>query len=123
MTENLSHYLEKGKTLHGDLCAGIVLGTRLSLVAMKALGMDPDCKNKNLIVFVETDRCIADAVQAITGCTLGHRTLKYMNYGKFSAAFYISQLNEQYALLSAEEYVIKLRETYLKHFTIYLMRS
>jgi formylmethanofuran dehydrogenase subunit E len=55
---------------------------------MKALGLDPAKKNKNLIVFVEIDRCITDAVQAITGCSLGHRTLKYVNYGKFGATFY-----------------------------------
>jgi formylmethanofuran dehydrogenase subunit E len=70
------------------LCAGIVLGTRLTLAAMKELGMDPAKRNKNLIVFVEIDRCMTDAVQAITACSLGHRTLKYVNYGKFGAIFY-----------------------------------
>ncbi len=88
MVENLDSYLEKAKALHGDVCAGIVLGTRLTLAALKALGMDPDHKNKDLVVFVEIDRCMTDAVQAITGCTLGHRTLKYINYGKFGAIFY-----------------------------------
>ena len=88
MPTKLDSYLEKAKALHGDCCAGIVLGTRLTLAAMKELGMDPDKKNKNLIVFVEIDRCMTDAVQAITGCTLGHRTLKYVNYGKFGAIFY-----------------------------------
>jgi len=44
-------------------------------------------KNRNLIVYVEIDRCIADAIQAITGCSLGHRTLKYRPYGKFAATY------------------------------------
>jgi formylmethanofuran dehydrogenase subunit E len=88
MKENLDFYLKKGEALHGDVCAGIVLGTRLTLAAMKALGMDPSVRNKNLIVFVEVDRCMTDAVQAVTGCSLGHRTLKYVNYGKFGAVFY-----------------------------------
>jgi formylmethanofuran dehydrogenase subunit E len=88
MKENLDFYLKKGEALHGDVCAGIVLGTRLTLAAMKALGMDPSVRNKNLIVFVEVDRCMTDAVQAVTGCSLGHRTLKYLNYGKFGAVFY-----------------------------------
>ncbi|HOI58363.1 FmdE family protein [Methanoculleus sp.] len=30
---------------------------------------------------------ITDAVQAITGCSLGRRTLKYRPYGKFAATF------------------------------------
>ena len=88
MVDNLDSYLEKAKALHGDCCAGIVLGTRLTLAALKALDMDPTRHHKNLIVFVEIDRCMTDAVQAITGCTLGHRTLKYVNYGKFGAIFY-----------------------------------
>jgi formylmethanofuran dehydrogenase subunit E len=88
MVEKLDYYLAKAEALHGDVCAGIVLGARLTLAAMKALGLDPDRKNKNLIVFVEIDRCMTDAVQAITGCTLGHRSLKYVNYGKFGAIFY-----------------------------------
>lgn len=88
MTKNLDMYLEKTKTLHGNICAGIVLGTRLTLAAMATLGMDPAKRNKNLIVFVEIDRCMTDAVQAITGCSLGHRSLKYVNYGKFGAVFY-----------------------------------
>jgi len=88
MTDNLDSYLEKAKALHGDCCAGIVLGARLTLAAMKALDLDPTQHHKNLIVFVEIDRCMTDAVQAITGCTLGHRTLKYINYGKFGAVFY-----------------------------------
>lgn len=49
--------------------------------------MSPMEKNRDLIVYVEIDRCMADAIQAITGCSLGHRTLKHMNYGKFAATF------------------------------------
>ncbi len=88
MEENLDFYLKKGEALHGDICGGIVLGTRLTLAAMRTLEMNPAVKNKNLLVFVEVDRCMADAIQAVTGCSLGHRTLKHMNYGKFGAVFY-----------------------------------
>ena len=59
----------------------------MTLAAMKALGMDPAVKNKNLIVYAEIDRCMTDAVQVITGCSLGHRSLKYIDYGKFAATF------------------------------------
>jgi formylmethanofuran dehydrogenase subunit E len=30
---------------------------------------------------------MTDAVQSITGCTLGHRSLKHIDYGKFAATF------------------------------------
>ncbi|NMB78070.1 MAG: formylmethanofuran dehydrogenase [Methanomicrobiales archaeon] len=80
--------LQKAKAFHGEVCAGIILGTRMTIIGMRELGMDPQQRNRNLMVYVEIDRCIADAIQAITGCSLGHRTLKYLPYGK-SAATYI----------------------------------
>lgn len=79
--------LERAKNFHGGLCAGIVIGTRMTIAGLKALSMNPFLKNRNLIVYAEIDRCMADAIQAITGCSLGHRTLKYVDYAKFGATF------------------------------------
>ena len=88
--ETMSDYeviFKKAKAFHGHVCGGIVLGTRLTLAGMRELGMNPHEHHRNLIVYMEIDRCGADAVQAITGCSLGHRTLKFMDYGKFAATF------------------------------------
>ena len=79
--------LETAKKFHGGLCPGIVLGTRMTMAGLRELGMSPAEKNRDLIVYVEIDRCAADAIQAITGCSLGHRTLKHLNYGKFAATY------------------------------------
>ena len=54
----------------------------LSLLAID----DPD-HYRDLVVYVESDRCIADAVGVTTHCTLGHRRLKWMDYGKTAATF------------------------------------
>ena len=94
MQQDFDSFMEKAKTFHGDVCPGLVIGTRLTLAAMNALGMDPTKRNRDLIVFVEIDRCMTDAVQAITGCSLGHRSLKYFNYGRFAAVFY-NQTNQR----------------------------
>ena len=80
-------YFRKAADYHGHACAGIALGVKMSLAALRYLGLDPAVKNKNLIVFVEADRCMADAVQTVTCCTLGHRTLKFIDYGKLAAGF------------------------------------
>jgi formylmethanofuran dehydrogenase subunit E len=80
-------YLKKAGDYHGHICSGIALGTKMTLAAMKALGLDPATKNKNLIVYAEIDRCMTDAVQVITGCSPGHRSLKYIDYGKFAATY------------------------------------
>jgi formylmethanofuran dehydrogenase subunit E len=42
---------------------------------------------KSLIVWVEIDRCMTDAVSAVTGARLGKRSLKYLDYGKVAATF------------------------------------
>lgn len=89
--ENVSNtfeeYLKKTADFHGHICAGIALGTRISLAAMKTLGLQPGARNKNLIAYTEIDRCMTDAVQVVTGCSLGHRSLKHVDYGRFAATF------------------------------------
>ncbi|PKL60914.1 MAG: formylmethanofuran dehydrogenase [Methanomicrobiales archaeon HGW-Methanomicrobiales-4] len=35
----------------------------------------------------DIDRCTTDAIQVITGVSIGRRTLKHVNYGKFAATF------------------------------------
>ncbi len=79
--------LEKAMQLHGEFCPGIVIGTKMCMAAMEKLGMNPLEQNENLIVYVEIDRCISDAIIAITGCSLGNRRLKYNDYGKFVVNF------------------------------------
>jgi formylmethanofuran dehydrogenase subunit E len=71
------------------MCAGQVLGVRMAMLGCRAIGIeDPHgTDRKSLIVFVEIDRCAADAVNTVTGCRLGKRTLKYYDYGKLAATF------------------------------------
>ena len=62
---------------------------KMSLCGLKKVGIeDPKGSDrKNLIVFVEIDRCATDAIQSVTGCSLGKRTMKFMDYGKMAATF------------------------------------
>jgi len=75
--------------IHGHLCPGQVLGVKMSMLGLRKAGIEePKGKDrKSLIVFVEMDRCATDAVQSVTGCSLGHRTMKFMDYGKMAATF------------------------------------
>jgi formylmethanofuran dehydrogenase subunit E len=86
MTE-FDDLFERARAFHGHVCPGIVLGTRLAMAGLRELGMRPGNEQKNLVVFMEIDRCGTDAVQAITGCSLGHRSMKYRDYGKFAGTF------------------------------------
>ncbi len=85
--EDFDAHLEVAAKFHGGVCVGIAMGTKITLAAMRALGLDPSRKTRDLIVYAEIDRCMTDAVQAITGCSLGRRSLKHVDYGKFAATF------------------------------------
>jgi formylmethanofuran dehydrogenase subunit E len=82
--DDYEFFVNKVTAFHGHVCTGIVLGTRMSLAAMRYLGLDPHQQNRNILAYAEIDRCMTDAVMVITGCSLGRRTLKHIDYGKFA---------------------------------------
>jgi formylmethanofuran dehydrogenase subunit E len=87
--EALDELLQRAEQSHGHMCAGQVLGVRMAMLGCRAVGVDDPrgADRKSLIVFVEIDRCAADAVNTVTGCRLGKRTLKFFDYGKLAATF------------------------------------
>ncbi len=97
--------LEESVRLHGHLCPGQVLGVRMSMLGLRKIGIeDPKGKDKkSLIVFVEMDRCATDAVQSVTGCSLGHRTMKFMDYGKMAATFVNLKTGNAVRVIAKEE--------------------
>jgi formylmethanofuran dehydrogenase subunit E len=97
--------LAESVKVHCHLCAGQVLGVRMSLLGLRKIGiLDPRGKDrKSIIVFVEMDRCATDAVQSVTGCSLGHRTMKFMDYGKMAATFVNLATNEAVRVFAKDE--------------------
>jgi formylmethanofuran dehydrogenase subunit E len=81
--------LSECERLHGHLCAGQLLGVRMALLGCELVGIKDarGADRKKLIVWVEIDRCMADALGAVTGVRLGKRSLKYVDYGKVAATF------------------------------------
>lgn len=80
--------LAEAVRFHGHLCPGQVLGVRMALAGCREIGLEqPRRAGKALVVFVEIDRCATDAIQALTGVSLGKRTLKHVDYGKMAATF------------------------------------
>lgn len=86
--KSLDEYLILAAQNHGHMCPGQVLGVRMAMLGLKQLGIDdPEKHQKRLMTFVEIDRCATDAVGLVTGCRLGKRSLKYLDYGKVAATF------------------------------------
>jgi formylmethanofuran dehydrogenase subunit E len=94
--ETLDEYLIRAEQSHGHMCAGQVLGVRMAMLGCQAVGVeDPlGADRKRLLAFVEIDRCAADAINTVTGCRLGKRTLKYYDYGKLAATFLNTKTGE-----------------------------
>ena len=86
--KSLEEYLLLAAQDHGHVCPGQVLGVRMAMLGLRKLGIDePVEQRKRLLTFVEIDRCATDAVSLVTGCRLGKRSLKLLDYGKLAATF------------------------------------
>jgi formylmethanofuran dehydrogenase subunit E len=104
--------LAESVKIHGHLCPGQVLGVKMSILGLSKIGIEePKGKDrKSLIVFVEMDRCATDAVQSVTGCSLGHRTMKFMDYGKMAATFVNLKTGRAVRVIAKEEARDKAKE-------------
>jgi len=80
-------------TFHGHFCGGITLGYIAAKIAIKELrsGRDVD---EQLVAIVENDACGIDAVQMVTGCTIGKGNLIFRDYGKQVYTFINRETND-----------------------------
>ncbi|MEM1587144.1 MAG: FmdE family protein [Candidatus Bathyarchaeia archaeon] len=74
--------IELAAALHGHLSPGVALGVRMGWVGLKLLGLKKG--DKRLFAIVETTSCLADGIQAATGCTIGHASLCVKDFGKIA---------------------------------------
>ncbi len=89
-------FLSDAVKFHGHLCGGQVLGVRMAMAGLRELGI-ADSKGRegrDLVIFVEIDRCAADAIIATTGRTPGKRSVKIVDYGKMAATFFNAATND-----------------------------
>ncbi len=84
---SLPELLEATAAQHRHLCPRQVLGVRMGLLGGRWLDLEVPRDDKRLIAFVETDGCFADGVTAATGCRVGKRTLRVIDFGKVAVTF------------------------------------
>jgi formylmethanofuran dehydrogenase subunit E len=97
--------LEECGRLHGHICAGQLLGVRMALLGCKLVDVrDPkNADRKKLIVWVEIDRCMTDAVSAVTGARLGRRSMKFVDYGKVAATFLNTETSVAFRIAARDD--------------------
>jgi len=97
--------LEESTRVHGHICAGQVIGVRMCLLALSLIGInDPKgTDRKKLYVIVEIDRCATDAIQSVTGCSLGKRSMTWLDYGVMAATFVNLETEKSVRITALEE--------------------
>ncbi|MFH0926617.1 MAG: FmdE family protein [bacterium] len=75
--------LKKLEEFHGALVPGLIIGAYMVEFAYEKLG---DVQFIDAVV--ESKKCIADAVQLMTSCTLGNGWLKLYDFGIFAITLY-----------------------------------
>ena len=87
--ESFEELLEVSTRIHGHICAGQVIGVRMAMEGLVRVGIDdPKGKDrKKTYVLVEIDRCATDAIQSVTGCSLGKRSMRWVDHGVMAATF------------------------------------
>src|SRR5688500_9659085 len=90
---------------HGHMCPGQILGVRMALLGCELVGIkDPRRgERKKIIVWVEIDRCLTDAVSGVTGVKLGRRSLKFLDYGKVAATFLNTESDSAVRIVALDE--------------------
>ena len=85
--KTLDELLQACAARHARLCPRQVLGARIGLLAARLLALDWPQTGKRLLAIAETDGCMVDGLAAATGCQVGRRTLRIVDYGKVAATF------------------------------------
>ena len=106
LRDSFEAQLKGSAEAHGHLCPGQVVGARMAILGCRLVGLDEPRRHdqiKKLIVYVEMDRCTADAISYVTGVKLGRRSLKFVDYGIMAATFVNTESGQAFRVVSAEE--------------------
>jgi formylmethanofuran dehydrogenase subunit E len=104
--QDFQSLLKSSAGAHGHLCPGQVVGVRMAMQGCRLIDLDEPTRHdqiKKLIVYIEMDRCTADAVAHVSGVKLGRRSLKFMDYGIMAATFVNLETGKAFRVVSTEE--------------------
>ncbi len=72
---------KKCAEFHGHVCPGLAMGYKAAQAAMRKLAENRS-EDEEVVAILETDSCVADAVQVLTGCTFGKGNFFHRDHGK-----------------------------------------
>ena len=73
MKRTFEEDLQRAISFHGHLCGGQLTGVRMARYALNYFGIEDPDTYRDLVVYVECDRCLTDAIMTVTNCHPGKR--------------------------------------------------
>lgn len=101
------HYIvpfSQAVKFHGHICPGLAIGYYASHLAMRWLSQQKSSDNE-IVALLESSGCAADAVQSITGCTIGKGNLIIQDNGKQVFTFSVRGRTEALRLALRPEFM------------------
>ena len=83
---------------HGHECPGLAIGFKACEAAVEKLGITFS-KDEEVVCVTENDACGVDAIQVITGCSMGKGNLLYRGTGKQAYSFFNRTTGENIRLV------------------------
>lgn len=85
---------------HGHECPGLAIGYRAAEIAKEQLGAVFSAEyNEEVVCVSENDACGVDAVQWITGCTVGKGNMVFRPSGKMAFSFFMRETGESLRMI------------------------
>jgi formylmethanofuran dehydrogenase subunit E len=84
--KNMPSDLKACIAFHGHLCPGLAIGYAAAKRAMEIL-KQKRARDEELVCITMTDSCAVDALQFMTGCTVGKGNLIFQDFGKMVFIF------------------------------------
>jgi len=80
---DIEEYIDRVQSFHGHLSPGVIIGGFMVYVVQVRI---PEGRLYNAIC--ETPKCLPDAIQLLTPCTVGNGRLRIINIGRFALSLY-----------------------------------
>ena len=100
---SLEEYLVLAEQSHGHMCPGQVLGVRMAMRGLRELGIDDPLRHR---------RRLLTYVEMVTGCRLGKRSLKFVDYGKVAATFVDLETQRAVRVVARDESRVRAKQMF-----------
>ena len=116
--QNLDKRLQSATDLHGHFGPFLALGVRMSLYALRELGVkegDTGLHTTVTLEYVTPISCILDGVQASTKCTVGNTRLAWKQSKEVGAVFQLDRNKQRVEVWVKSEVLRELKRRLATH--------